>query len=530
MNITSMMRFLVLPALAFTALACNGDEGSPTPAPTATASPPATATATAATPTPTVTATASATATATTTATPTPTPTVEPSPTTTPTGEPEPVFDPARADELAHAAMIEAGALPGERWEITGNDEFEEGGVVGDIEGSAPSCAGITEESERLIGVAETARAGRSNRQFSRPGPDPNLDVETEVLVTLDVMKDADTVASLVSDYRDLFGDDGLGTCLSDTLRESIGEDEGTATLEVVTPQAEAPDGAVTLAFVINVTSAEINGVLRYELYAWQAGNAMATAVVRGQADDIDRDLAQAAVDAMTDSVGRVAAGNLLTPTPRPADLLYDPSRADDYAHGALLDAEDIEGDGWEMKSVDLFIVPVFFAFDAAVPECVAVDDTLAEIADQAGLTIADSARIALWHQGALPFTTEITMEVQVYWEGGAPAPLLEAYRPLLADGLLAACSAGQIARDTKAKATGEAVDPATTVEFGLAGAFEVTTEAGDVFRLETYIWTRSNALAILVVSGDASQVSPDLVKSTLSKAIARLAEPAIGE
>ncbi len=309
----------VIPAallVVLTALFASACDTDSTPTATATPSPTATATASpTATPTllPTQTATPQPTETATETPTETPTETATEEPTATPG---DLLFDPAKGDELAHAALITEGDLPGAGWSIMEEDEFGDG-AFGNIDPSLTECESTIAFGEEVDQQAEPARAGRAERGFGRdPAPDDRLAIGLDLSMSVSVFEDEETPSGLLEQYRDFISSGDLPGCFQALFDSELAAEGGSAVVTSFEPETGVPADGIAFGLQVDIDLQGRQGVIVYEVFLWRAGNAGAEISISGAGAQIDAALAEGALSAAVDALDRASRGIVSTSTP----------------------------------------------------------------------------------------------------------------------------------------------------------------------------------------------------------------------
>lgn len=231
-----------------------------------------------------------------------------------------PRFDPARADELAHAALPAVDALPGAGWQVTATDEFGDGdgGDSGEeflaMAREEPACQQLTD----LVGLGEVfdggeadeSVLGRAQVEFQRPVGATTLPSNVEVEVEI-----SETVADAQGGWniaRAFLQSDETGACLATLMGRAIEEEADglfTVKLESMAPLAPAPQDGAAVAFRMEI---ELAGVLSIDavmgVYMWPYSNAAIQVTILGAEDELDAEAFAAILEAVDASV--TAAGD----------------------------------------------------------------------------------------------------------------------------------------------------------------------------------------------------------------------------
>ena len=209
-------------------------------------------------------------------------------------------LDPGRATELARAALITPGDLPGAGWEVTEEDAFSD-----DDEPpfDSAACRTITTKMNAASAASEEHRAGRAQRAFAKE--DPGAILPTEVDVSVNVFDEVASPKDTMKTFKEVLTSDDFEECFIDGLVESVATGDVTVQASVVKPSAQAPlDGEATaFKFHIEADGEELDMVL--EFYVWRWGNAGVSLGLNGQ--DLPADLVKeivATVDAKIQAAG----------------------------------------------------------------------------------------------------------------------------------------------------------------------------------------------------------------------------------
>ncbi len=210
-------------------------------------------------------------------------------------GEDAVTLDPARGDELAHAAIIEPGDLPGTGWTVTETDQFDDN-LTGF--GDTAACKALAAKLDQGKAERESGRTGRAQTQISQQGSDVGAP-PTDVSVEINVFKDAKIPADAMETFRDALGGD-FEKCLDEGLRASLTE-SGVEGVEVKistpNPAASAPEEGLGKAFDVEINAGGLSFKLRFEAYLWRFGNVGVSVFMSGPAEAVNADLVKAAVD-----------------------------------------------------------------------------------------------------------------------------------------------------------------------------------------------------------------------------------------
>ena len=227
-----------------------------------------------------------------------------------------PRFDPARADELAHAALIGTSNLPGSGWEIAAEDDFDDDGDDGDeflqFAEQEESCQHITDLAALgdIMGGDddEDLPLGRAKVEFERDaGP---MDIPSSVEVEIEI---EETVADIQGGWgiaRSILGSEDTSECFRALMGAVLAEESDglfEVSLESIDPPADPPGDGVALAFRMEI---EISGLAAFEavmgLYMWPYSNAGIQVMIIGSEEELEPDDFAAILDSV-DSMVRAA-------------------------------------------------------------------------------------------------------------------------------------------------------------------------------------------------------------------------------
>ena len=219
------------------------------------------------------------------------------------------------ADRVAHEALPTLEDLPGENWQILGEDVFSEDddSFLEFIEGT-PECETLENLAalEGVFGGAdpdEEVPAGRAQIEFEQQDPDeliaPNIEVEVEIDESMAGSRAEFTIV------RELFQSEETSQCLVTVLNNQFAE-TGTGGLEVEvregTGSADSPQDGALMAFDIDMSIAGIDLAMAMELYFWAYGNANVQVMFLGTNETLTEDLVQGVLSVVDENL-RNAAG-----------------------------------------------------------------------------------------------------------------------------------------------------------------------------------------------------------------------------
>lgn len=208
-------------------------------------------------------------------------------------------FDPARASEYAHGAMIPTGDLPGSDWAITSVDDFTNSDPTG------PSCAAVTTQLAVFRNSKNASVAGKASTDYGQGTSDVTVSIE------VDIQKDTKSISSDLSSYRQAMQHNDMPKCLESFMTTS-GAD--TAKTTKGSPSTSAPKGGIATAYDLSFTIGGQAMTMRIEDYAWVDSNALIHVAVDGSKDKVTADIVNAAVAKTQAQLEKVASGSFSTP------------------------------------------------------------------------------------------------------------------------------------------------------------------------------------------------------------------------
>jgi hypothetical protein len=177
----------------------------------------------------------------------------------------DPFFDPARADELTHAAMITPDDLPGAGWEVVETDNF-----------SSPDLTPLEACGELVLFFEDTQAlgfAGRAQKRLDQAAV-PAFEVGLEITAS---EADADErLSELVERLQGLVSSGSYLACLAEAFPVVASDPQLSVT--AIEPSAEPPEDGAAVAYEVNIQPPGTNGPLsrrtfHVERYVWSKGN-----------------------------------------------------------------------------------------------------------------------------------------------------------------------------------------------------------------------------------------------------------------
>jgi hypothetical protein len=192
-------------------------------------------------------------------------------------------YDPAKADQIAHSAILVETDLPGTGWKVIGTDAFSDGDEFGDDNASA-ACKAINETVREASDASEAVRAGRAQKEFEREGDLFESNVEVEV----NIFENAKTPENSLKVFKDALESDDFETCFKDLIGEGASGIPGVKIeAKAVTPLSPTPNGGAARALEVQIKAVAVTAVVHLEYHIWRDGNAGITLSLNGPKADI---------------------------------------------------------------------------------------------------------------------------------------------------------------------------------------------------------------------------------------------------
>ena len=215
----------------------------------------------------------------------------------TPTPGTRPVFfAPEHADDLAHAAMLDVDALPGDGWQAVAQDSFggEDAQALATIFEQQSACDGldVLRPLSSLFGGVTGADAppiGQARVEFTQFTGRTLVPTSVETDVTIE--ETAGDVEATQSQIRQAIESDQAQGCLLAVLGAGSEPEDGSGDRIDFKPRdasAVAPNGGVTMAYDVHMDVEGVGVDMALELYVWSRGNARVSALFAGEPNQID--------------------------------------------------------------------------------------------------------------------------------------------------------------------------------------------------------------------------------------------------
>ena len=204
-------------------------------------------------------------------------------------------IEPANADKAAHAAMLATSDLPGNGWEVTGRDEFDDSDddneFVSAMEGvrECETLSGLA-SLEGLLGDEDDDPAGRANVSLERANA--NAPLPTSIEVEVEIAEDASNVQGSWSLVKQIIGGDDTANCMVAALNKMFKEEIGfQATVTRGKASATPPQNGASMAFNIKLSVAGQTLDMAMEMYFWPYANAEAQVMFSGPGGSLNSNL-----------------------------------------------------------------------------------------------------------------------------------------------------------------------------------------------------------------------------------------------
>lgn len=202
-----------------------------------------------------------------------------------------------KGNQIATAAMLVTGDLPGTGWQETSRDDFGASLLDTDEDdlSDTPACNAYVKAMTDAVKKAEEAQVGRAARGFQQEG-DQFFGLSVDADVT--VYKDSKTSAALITAAKGAFGSRDFENCFREVIKGAGGDipEEVKFELKAATPLTSVPNNGVAQAYDVSLSSAGITFELHAELYAWSEKNAVAFVSFFGDPKNVKAAVVKAAV------------------------------------------------------------------------------------------------------------------------------------------------------------------------------------------------------------------------------------------
>lgn len=214
-------------------------------------------------------------------------------------------FDPVKASDYAHGAMISTADFPGSGWGITSVDDFSTDDPANDPAFAGPSCSAVKAQMVIFRNSMNASQSGKAKTEYSQDSSD------VSATINVSIQKDTKNTSSDLSKYQQTMQHGEMAKCLESVMTTS-GADTARATKG--TPLTSAPKGGVATAYDLNFSVQGQSLTMRIEDYAWSYSNAMVNVSVSGSKDKLTSDIVNAAVSKTQAQLEKISSGTFATP------------------------------------------------------------------------------------------------------------------------------------------------------------------------------------------------------------------------
>jgi hypothetical protein len=211
-------------------------------------------------------------------------------------------WDVSKADDLAHAALLQASELPGSGWTAT-DDDFDQ---------HDEPMVGACSDFDSFKKNVRSATVERAKRSLAKAGASRD-DFGTEVETTVTIFKDSKTANDTLSRWKNVSSSDKFITCFQEQLKSDVGSN-ATVAIRRVNATASAPSGGSALALDVDLRAGREQLQAQTENYVWANGNAVIQINVTSTKASFNADVFKQAV-AKQDQAARDAVKGTRQPT-----------------------------------------------------------------------------------------------------------------------------------------------------------------------------------------------------------------------
>ncbi len=197
-------------------------------------------------------------------------------------------YDVAKANDIAHGAMIGEADLAGAGWTVSQTDNFESTPPPD----GAPTCKVVDEKRNASKLITDADRTGHAQKELTLPASD--TPVPTTVEVEVAIFKGTEAPGKALDALRAAMTED-FPRCIQEIFAVQT---PGGAETKITdsTLAAPAPTGGIARAWDLDVTAQGATFPLRIEAYAWVDSNAGGSVFLFGPRDVLTAQLVNAAV------------------------------------------------------------------------------------------------------------------------------------------------------------------------------------------------------------------------------------------
>lgn len=174
-----------------------------------------------------------------------------------------PGIDPARANELIPAVLIDDSVLPGDGWE-TRTNEFNDSSTTPDT----AACRNSDGKLKALQKSMQPNRAARGKVEMSNVAGDLPVLVSSEI----EVYKGVNELQAALKDVKTIFASQDYLTCFATIFQKDVPG----ATAKRVEPYVETKAADPAAAFAAELSGPGLPVPLRVEAYFYVSGNTLA--------------------------------------------------------------------------------------------------------------------------------------------------------------------------------------------------------------------------------------------------------------
>jgi len=192
-------------------------------------------------------------------------------------------FDVARADAIAHTALLQPADLPGGTWSVTSRDDFSQGAYP-----AIPECAATRVADAAHDPFLFTEYAGRAHICLSLEPATLPVDANELVLIYSNGTK----AQTALSTFGSLYTASDFERCM-----EAAAAEDGVAfRVTKASPRIAVPSGGHAFAWDVTATAQGITFTMHLESIAWQSGNAFVELDMDGPPNGVTAELVSAAI------------------------------------------------------------------------------------------------------------------------------------------------------------------------------------------------------------------------------------------
>ena len=211
-----------------------------------------------------------------------------------------PKYDVELADFASHLMVLSPEELPGDGWDVTATDEFDDST---DNIPNTQACKDSALKAKSLEDKIAASRAGRAKTELTQNVSDKG---PTQIDSSADVYKSADALKGFVDANKVIYQSSAFKDCFLATLK-SAANDDG-VTVKAVDTSSSAPSNGFGVAFEANLPS--IKSTMRFEFYGWSDDNGLFSVTVTGDPSQVKSSLMDQALQSMLISEAIVGAAS----------------------------------------------------------------------------------------------------------------------------------------------------------------------------------------------------------------------------